>query len=752
MAVEEKVIVDVRTKESGTEATADKFSKLQTRIRETRIELQRAAEAGDQANFNRLRGDLDDLEDQLAATTLRSKNLTDILGQIPGPLGDIAAQTGGALDQFKAFSQLSLSDLRLSVAEFGKDLSGALTTIGNISGITKVYTVINNALAASFVRLGIAEGAATAGARAFAVALTATGIGAIVVAIGALVAVFVNLANAEENANIAIKNYTESIQKQKDALNDLIESRGRASEIEIARLRQQGASEDQIAKVRLDNAKSNLTLRLQDKKFADEEVVRAEKELKLLEDRSKLNYSLGEFFGEMQTKQRQAREQLTAAQKQSIDAGIAIQQAELNLENIKADNSERERARVEQAKNEAIAASKAARDARIRDLDEIARSQRDAFLVTLSEQEAEEYAVNEKYINLIYQAVRYGKDTTLLEEARQIELNRIRVKYNEKELKDNEKYLKDREDKANAILKRIEEDEKSFLEAELYALQVLREFGLVSEIEYQDKLFNIKASYAEKDSELRDAELAGIAFFMGKVREYGQQYEAINAEIVQSYISLGDNIATVFSRTATLFEQGSTAAKVFGVLSVVANAASGIAQVVIENQKAQASYNKTISEGTAALASGTIKLTNPITAPLGVAEVAAGKAAIATSVAGKAASKLNAGIQIGTISATSAAQIAAILSAKKTSTASAGAAAGGGSSGGGLNIATPAIGAPQIGAGAIAQQGTIAGIVAGAIQGGQSGGRPIRAYVVGNDVTTQQQLERRLRTAARLGG
>ena len=243
---------------------------------------------------------------------------------------------------------------------------------------------------------------------------------------------------------------------------------------------------------------------------------------------------------------------------------------------------------------------------------------------------------------------------------------------------------------------------------------------------------------------------------MGKVKEYGQQYEDINAEIVQSYINLGDNIATVFGRTAQLFEQGSTAAKVFGVLSVVANAASGIAQVIIKNQETQAAYNKTIGEGTAAIASGAIKLTNPFTAPLGIAEVAAGKAAIATSIAGKASSKLNAGIQIGTIGATSALQIAAILSAKKSATSSAGAGAGsGGSSGagtGGLNIATPTIGAPQIGAGAVAQQGTIAGIVAGAIQGGQSGGRPIRAYVVGNDITSQQQLERRLRTAARLGG
>jgi hypothetical protein len=292
MAETEKVIIDVEVNENGTEETAEKFSRLQTRIKETRIELQKAAEAGDQANFNRLRGDLDDLEDQLAATTLRSKNLTDVLGQIPGPLGDIATQTGGALDKLKAFSQLSLSDLRLSIAEFGKDLSGAITTIGRLTGITKVYTVLNAALARSFVAVGIGEAAAATGARAFAAALTATGIGAIVVALGALVAVFTSLANAEENADAAIKSYTESVENQKVALNSLIDTRNRSLDLEVARLKQQGATEEQIAKVRLDNAKSTLTLRQQDKKFSDEEIARLQKELKIQDERGILHNHL----------------------------------------------------------------------------------------------------------------------------------------------------------------------------------------------------------------------------------------------------------------------------------------------------------------------------------------------------------------------------------------------------------------------------------------------------------------------------
>jgi len=740
MAVEEKVIVDVETKEKGTESTADKFSKLQTRIRETRIELQKAAEAGDQVQFNKLRADLDDLEDQLAATTIRSKNLTDTLSQIPGPLGDIAAQTGGALDQLKAFSNLTLSDLRTSVADFSQDLNTAFTTIGRVTGITKVYTVLNNALSASFIRLGLAEGTAAAGARAFAAALTATGIGAIIVGVGALVALFIQLSNAEENATVAADAYIESLNKQKEALDDLIDSRNTATNIEIARLKQAGATEDQINKVRLKNAENDLTLRKQAVDFIDQDLKKKNEELIVLEDQSKLRKVLSNTAG----KEVGLRQELKKLDEARIDAVKNQQSAELNLENIKADIAERDRAREQEATDTILQQGQARKQQRLKDLEDISAAQRDAFLVTLEEQDAEEYAINEKYTILIGQAIRYGKDTTLLEEARLIELDKIRQKYTDKEKKSNE-------DKAKDILKRLEEFNKEEYDKELNALETRYALGLMLESQYQDALFNIKAKYAETDKELRDAELESLKFFMSQVKDYGKQYEAINAEIVQSYISLGENIATVFGRTAQLFEQGSTAAKVFGVLSVVANAASGIAQVIIKNQETQAAYNKTIGEGTAAIASGTIKLTNPLTAPLGVAELAAGKAAIATSIAGKASSRLNAGIQIGTIGATSAAQIAAILSAKKSdaSVKTSGAGAGGS---GGTTITGPAIGAPQVGAGAFAQQGTIAGIVAGAIQGGQSGGRPIRAYVVGNEITTQQQLERRIRAAARLGG
>jgi hypothetical protein len=98
------------------------------------------------------------------------------------------------------------------------------------------------------------------------------------------------------------------------------------------------------------------------------------------------------------------------------------------------------------------------------------------------------------------------------------------------------------------------------------------------------------------------------------------------------------------------------------------------------------------------------------------------------------------------------ASVKKIVSTKVPSAKGQGQAAG--SSSGGAStpaFSQPAIAAPQIGATAN-QQGQLAGIVAGALDRNNSEGRPIRAYVVGNEITSQQQLQRRIRTAARLGG
>ena len=153
------------------------------------------------------------------------------------------------------------------------------------------------------------------------------------------------------------------------------------------------------------------------------------------------------------------------------------------------------------------------------------------------------------------------------------------------------------------------------------------------------------------------------------------------------------------------------------------------------------------------IAGGTL-LSNPVTAPVGAAMVASGKAALLASKAGKIATVAGGVAQLAIIATSAAQQISAIDAAKQGAKAGAGSVGSAGGAGGGGTtpaFSSPTVGAPQIGPTA-SQEGTIAGIVAGTLAANQSSGRPIRAYVVGNDITSEQQLQRRIKTAARLGG
>lgn len=90
-----KAIVEVETKgtdkveELGktTEETAEGFTRLQLRIRETQKELQKAAAAGDKLKFSQLKGELEELEDELEAVQLAAGKFDDTLASLPGPAG-----------------------------------------------------------------------------------------------------------------------------------------------------------------------------------------------------------------------------------------------------------------------------------------------------------------------------------------------------------------------------------------------------------------------------------------------------------------------------------------------------------------------------------------------------------------------------------------------------------------------------------------------------------------------------------------
>ena len=223
---------------------------------------------------------------------------------------------------------------------------------------------------------------------------------------------------------------------------------------------------------------------------------------------------------------------------------------------------------------------------------------------------------------------------------------------------------------------------------------------------------------------------------------------AINKQITDSWVALGDNIARTFMGIGQLFKEGSDLQKAFGIISVIVNGAQATAKVIQDSNESMSDLRKQQAHAVASIARGTVN--TAFGNPAGVLQLAASKASLATVTGLMAKVRINRALQVGTIAATTAGQVAAILSAKKNS------ASGGGASGGDTAPQLPAfsqggsIAAPTLGSSGQSQTGQLAGIVNNAIQRDNSRDRPLRAFVVGNDVKTQEQLDRRIRTAARL--
>ena len=164
----------------------------------------------DPKRFKELQQQIDDTKEAITAARTGAGNFAEVLGTLPGPIGDIAARAGGLIGTLKTFGQVKLGDIKGSFVELGKDLKDVAKGFLDLTGITKVYTVLNNALSKSFVAVGVSEQAAAVGARAFAAALTATGIGALVVGLGLLIANWDKVTDAITGATDESKTYEEA--------------------------------------------------------------------------------------------------------------------------------------------------------------------------------------------------------------------------------------------------------------------------------------------------------------------------------------------------------------------------------------------------------------------------------------------------------------------------------------------------------------------------------------------------------------
>jgi hypothetical protein len=456
------------------------------------------ATAAGSEDFQRLQQSINDMEDSIKSAKTGAGNFTEVLGQLPGPIGDIGNKVSGAVNTLKQFGGLKLTDLKTSFVELGKDLNDALVGLGKLTGITKVYTVLNGALSKSFQAVGISEGVAAAGAQALSAALIATGIGALVVGLGLAFNALKELVTGEEAAAEAAKQFNSALESQNQLLELNAKSAQNRNKVELARMKAQGASAQAIRDTQLKQTKESY-----DTARADE-----------IEAVNFYNANLGKVSGEEFKK---LQDNLDKKQQATKDAYASYLEAGYN--------GRAEEVKEEEAKNKELAGkSKAASDKRLAEkkaeLAELKKGLDEARLETLSTKDKEEAVVNEKYDTL--KAVKYGEDTKVIEQARATDLGEITTKYAKE---DKEKADKDLQDKLNS---------------ETLALDLRVAKGELSESEYQEKVYEIKKKYATTDDDLIKAEIEREKYRTDQKRISAEEERGIIALRLQSQIEALD--------------------------------------------------------------------------------------------------------------------------------------------------------------------------------------------------------------------
>ena len=700
-----KVQVDVET---DVEPSLRQLKELKKQLRET---------AAGSTEFLNLQRQIDDVQDSLAGARAGAGNFADVLGTLPGPIGAIGGQLSGTIQTLKQFGSLKLTNIQGSFVELGNDLVDTAKGIGNLTGITKVYTVINGALARSFTAIGIAEGTAAAGATAFATALTATGVGAIVVAIGLAVSALIDMAKelyatatGEKELQRAVDKTNAAIETQARLFDLNAKSAENRRKVTIAQMKAQGATEAEIRKYNIDQSYADYQAAF----TAEQEAVKI------------YNEGLGKLDAEGLKK---AQENLDKRQQASKDAYATYLETGYNA---KAEELKSEQARQKDlaSKGQAISDKKKEqklkeiedqRRLREQELGEVRKGEEDAFKATLTEREKTEYEINQKYSALVATATKYNQDTILLETGRQAELTTMRTKFAEEDATKQ----KEIDDKKKEELRKQQEDERGILLTGLQTrLEDLDRQNQLVEFDFEQDLARLAEQRTilgeQEKTELQNTELT--EFQKTEIRKkYADARKAISDQEIATEKAANEakheiNMAYLglFSQFGSVLGQVAGKNKALAIAGVIIQQAASIGQIIastgIANAKAVAASPLTFGMPWVAI--------NTVSAGLSIAASVAGAVKSIQQINQAAA---QAGVPGG----------------------------GGGSAASGASIAPPKI------AGAAAPQiNTTGGMnpssqIAETLSAAQ---RPVRAYVVSGDVSSQQALDRRTSRAATFTG
>ena len=793
MAEKIEVEIDVQT---NIEPSLAQLRELKKQLKETA--------AGSQEFIN-LQRQIDDVGDSLTTARAGAGNFADVLGKLPGPIGAIGGQLGGTITTLKQFSGIKLNNIQASFVELGNDITDIAKGFMDLTGITKVYTTLNTFLSKSFIAVGIGETAAAAGAKAFAAALTATGIGAIVVALGLLIANWDKVTDAITGATAESKTYEEAQAAVTKELTDfnkkLIDVQGSFKAAREGTISKKDALQqynDTLGKTigyagSLEQAEElmaantpviieGIKLRTQANVFYAKSAEAAAKAISGEGVEPTFWQTVGDYITS-------GGNQIGFIVNQSETLGKNYAELNKNQTTFAAEGDKLTAQAIENDKKlkKGLAKPpdfkptvKASNNA----LEEIKKGLEDARLTLLSEQARELEQVRIKYDELAAKAKKYGKDTTIIEQAREKENTTIRDKFAKQELERLDKVAKEAKDAADKIL-------QDKLNSESLALDLRAAKGEISETEYQEKIYEIRKKYATSDDELIKAEIDREKYKNEQKKLTAEEERGIIALRLQSQIEALDaenakidgdfqqDLERFKEQRGILAEQEAnelantelTEFQKTEIRKKYSDARKGITDQEIETEKAAAQAKQDINMAYLGLFEqfgnvlGQLAGKNKALAIAGIVisqAAAIGQIIASTGIANAKAvgvSPLTFGmpwVAINTISAglSIASTIAgAVKSIQQINQAAsqAGVTGGGGS---GRQVSAP----PPL--------PKVAGMAAPQIQteGGQSSSsqiaqtiamaqsKPARAYVVSQDITSNQALDRRTNRAATFSG
>ena len=428
--------IDIKVQvDSNLPQAEEKFVSLKRQIRETTVELQKLAEEGQAGGEKFAKGTtkLAELRSELDQVNNKTQGLFTTFSLLGGEFSEFGEKAETGVSALKTLSSFTFQDIKNQFSTLVTEVSGFVGKIADATGITKIYTITNEALSKSFVAVGVGEEAAAVGAKALSAALVATGIGALVVGLGFAYNALKELVTGEEKAAEATKEFNSELEKQKTLLDLDADSAKRRGNEYIAYLKSIGASTTEIAKVQRQNLteQTNLT---------QEALIKTNEEYNKVLKRNDAN-SLTDL------------EKITKT-KADLEKKLAEQQSELKIKGYDETTAINKKISDDNDK----AAKKAEADAKKYEEErktlrkKIAEEDEKAYESGLVEREKERRSIEKHFSDLIDDAKKHGLSTISLENDMRLALKISKDKFDEKEEKERrERAIKDIDDEIKTI-------------------------------------------------------------------------------------------------------------------------------------------------------------------------------------------------------------------------------------------------------------------------------------------------------------